>query len=119
MRQSEAERHLRRAIYWANHGRGGEYVSDLEAAGFEITRGRDVTDPQMREPLEYWCWWKGELRGIVHEFALDEAFLFVFSPEAECPRWRRAAWRFAHPFTPLKRFPTPAERAAMVQEFST
>jgi hypothetical protein len=114
LRQEEtmdAGKILKRAVFWANHGRGDTYVSELEAAGFEITRGRDAYENGIREPLEYWCWRDGALEGIVHEFE-GEAFLFLYTPEARASRWRETLWRFTHPLTARKPHPARAREAA-------
>jgi hypothetical protein len=100
-----SERRHRRAVarlVWLLH-----HDEDSEAWMLAANRAGYKLDRQGRERhVEWRLSFDGAVVATIHEFP-DEAFAFVFVPEARSPWYLRAWWRLTHPFTVHEPLPWP------------
>jgi hypothetical protein len=93
---------ITRAVYWENRQEPG--LALLEGGGYDID-SRDESWGRTHLVSR-----NGEVLAVLHAFdEPSETFAFLFTAEAQCPRWREWLWRLSHPLTARTADPARAE----------
>lgn len=101
------KRNLTRILWLLNHADDDEaWLLAADGAGYEVDVEMRGGFPVKRGFGEARLSYDGRVVAIVHQF-FDEAFAFLWVPEARCPLWRRLLWRVRHPATRKTDLPWP------------